>query len=161
MIDTTVCFVRRGDEILLGKKKVRFGAGLWNGFGGKIEKNETPVQAARRELKEESGIETEESSLKKCALIRCHFPERNEFDHLLHIFITDEFTGTEQESDEMFPAWHAINNLPYEEMWPSDRVWVPLVITEGKIIEGDIYFGETNPPFKVIKNEFHERNTLE
>lgn len=44
------------NEILLGMKKRGFGVGKWNGFGGKISSQETILEAAQRELKEEAGI---------------------------------------------------------------------------------------------------------
>jgi 8-oxo-dGTP diphosphatase / 2-hydroxy-dATP diphosphatase len=34
--------------VLLGLKKKGFGKGKWNGFGGKVEKNETILEAAIR-----------------------------------------------------------------------------------------------------------------
>ncbi len=37
MPQTTLCFLLKGDEILLALKKRRFGTGKWNGVGGKIE----------------------------------------------------------------------------------------------------------------------------
>ena len=45
-------------RLLLGMKKRGFGAGKWNGFGGKIEPGETPRQAAIREIREEAFIES-------------------------------------------------------------------------------------------------------
>ena len=44
----TLAFLRRSGEILLGFKKRGFGAGRWNGFGGKVEPGETIEQGARR-----------------------------------------------------------------------------------------------------------------
>ena len=44
----TLAFVRRHGEILLGFKKRGFGAGKWNGFGGKVEAGETIEDAAKR-----------------------------------------------------------------------------------------------------------------
>jgi len=44
----TLAFVRRPGEILLGYKKRGFGAGKWNGFGGKVEIGETVEDAAKR-----------------------------------------------------------------------------------------------------------------
>ena len=35
-------------RVLLGLKKRGFGAGKWNGFGGKLEPGETIEQAAKR-----------------------------------------------------------------------------------------------------------------
>ena len=40
--------VIEGDRILLGLKKRVFGEGWWNGFGGKINHNETIEEAAIR-----------------------------------------------------------------------------------------------------------------
>ena len=36
------------NELLLGMKKRGFGAGRWNGFGGKIQLNETINECAKR-----------------------------------------------------------------------------------------------------------------
>ena len=44
----TLVFIRRQGEILLGYKKRGFGAGKWNGFGGKVEAGETIEEAAER-----------------------------------------------------------------------------------------------------------------
>ena len=44
----TLAFVRRQRDILLGYKKRGFGAGKWNGFGGKVEIAETIEDAAKR-----------------------------------------------------------------------------------------------------------------
>ena len=35
----TLVFLRDGSKVLLGMKKRGFGAGKWNGFGGKVNKD--------------------------------------------------------------------------------------------------------------------------
>jgi 8-oxo-dGTP diphosphatase len=55
----TVTFVRSGDALLLlrhGPGHDRF-AGRWNGVGGHVEAGEGVRAAARRELREEAGID--------------------------------------------------------------------------------------------------------
>lgn len=41
--------------LLVRKERPEWMKGYWNGFGGKIEENETPEQAIRRECQEEIG----------------------------------------------------------------------------------------------------------
>jgi len=55
----TLAFVRHGDELLLLRhpaSSTRF-AGQWNGVGGHVEAGEGVQEAARREVREESGLD--------------------------------------------------------------------------------------------------------
>lgn len=56
-VTATALIVKEG-RVLLGKRtsKLRF-AGMWDAFGGHLEKGETPEMALRRELQEELAIE--------------------------------------------------------------------------------------------------------
>lgn len=44
----TLVLVVQPGRVLLGMKKRGFGAGKWNGFGGKVQPGETIEEAARR-----------------------------------------------------------------------------------------------------------------
>ena len=55
-IETTLLFLRRGNEILLARKKRGFGKGKYNGVGGKLKKGESPEMAMVREAREEISI---------------------------------------------------------------------------------------------------------
>ena len=56
MYKHTLCFIKRNEEILMLNRKYDPVKGLWNGVGGKIEKGETPLENAIREIKEETNI---------------------------------------------------------------------------------------------------------
>ena len=53
----TLCFVFHGDALLLIHRQHEPDAGFWNAIGGKVDRGEDPLDAARRELMEEAGIE--------------------------------------------------------------------------------------------------------
>jgi 8-oxo-dGTP diphosphatase / 2-hydroxy-dATP diphosphatase len=152
----SLLFIVDDTRVLLGKKKVRFGAGYWNGFGGGVEEGESIEESACRETREECGLSVSPQDLKKVAHITFIFDDKREHDHDVHVFITTRFSGEPIETEEMAPAWHDINNLPLTEMWPSDVYWVPLVLTEGKTIEATCHFTGTEKPFPVGSFEYTE-----
>jgi 8-oxo-dGTP diphosphatase len=49
--------IRKGNRVLLGKRLKSHGIGCWCTPGGHIEFGETPEWAARREVREETGLE--------------------------------------------------------------------------------------------------------
>ena len=51
--------VHRGGRLLLVKRNERPGKGMWSFPGGAVEIGETTAEAARREVKEETGLEIE------------------------------------------------------------------------------------------------------
>jgi 8-oxo-dGTP diphosphatase len=53
----TLCFVFHGDRVLLIQRTRDPDAGYWNAPGGKIDRGEDPLDAARRELREETGLD--------------------------------------------------------------------------------------------------------
>lgn len=56
MYKYTICFIRKGNKILLLNRNKKPNMGMWNGVGGKIEDNETPYEGIIRETLEETGI---------------------------------------------------------------------------------------------------------
>ncbi|MEM4133775.1 MAG: 8-oxo-dGTP diphosphatase [Candidatus Micrarchaeia archaeon] len=137
MKPATLCFFFRKnngeEEILLAMKKRRFGAGKWNGYGGKIEEGEPLLEAACREIKEESGLDVEPSSLIKIGEIDFKVKDKPEWDQFVHVFKVTEWNGEPVETEEMRPKWFKIKDIPYDEMWEMDRIWIPYML-KGKFI---------------------------
>lgn len=126
---TTLCVVSKDSKLLLGMKKRGFGAGRWNGFGGKVEVGEDIAEAMRRELLEEVGIEAIE--IEKVGELHFRFTDGTD-DIDVHIFHVTEFTGEPVETEEMEPDWFAYDEIPYSQMWAADEHWLPHVLIRQK-----------------------------
>ncbi len=137
MKQATICFCVRDGEVLLGLKKIRFGAGKWNGFGGKVDAGETTAEAAARELFEESGIATDPDALDHVATLEFYFADKPIFECFAYIARTWE--NDPEESDEMVPQWFKVAELPLDDMWDSDKQWVPRVLS-GERLKGIFVF---------------------
>ncbi|NDJ60981.1 MAG: NUDIX domain-containing protein [Chloroflexi bacterium] len=65
-IPRTLCFVLNGDDVLLMKRGAhkRVFPNRYNGVGGHIERHEDPLTSARREIREETGLEVSDLRLR-------------------------------------------------------------------------------------------------
>ncbi|XP_016361495.1 7,8-dihydro-8-oxoguanine triphosphatase-like isoform X1 [Sinocyclocheilus anshuiensis] len=127
----TLVLVVQPGRVLLGMKKRGFGAGKWNGFGGKVQPGETIEQAARRELLEESGLTVD--TLHKIGNIKFEFIGETELLDV-HIFRADTYKGVPTESDEMRPQWFDTDKIPFIQMWADDVLWFPLMLQKKKFL---------------------------
>lgn len=148
----TVCLVHEHPMVLLGMKKRGFGAGRWNGFGGKVEAGETVSQAALREMKEEAGVLGKQ--LERRGVIDFEFQGNPEILEV-HFFKSSGIEGEPLESEEMRPQWFHVDEIPFDQMWPSDRYWYPLFLQDKKF-RGKILFRDADNILNVSLEEVAE-----
>jgi 8-oxo-dGTP pyrophosphatase MutT (NUDIX family) len=143
MQQTNICFLLREGEILLAMKKRGFGAGKWNGAGGKCEEGETPLYSAIREVREEICVEVREQDMRFVALLHFHFPHKPEWDQECSVFLADRFIGEPCETEEMRPQWFLCKDIPYASMWADDVLWLPQVLA-GDVVDARFVLNEDN-----------------
>lgn len=133
----TLCIIQRRSRVLLGMKKRGFGAGRWNGFGGKVLPGETIEAAAKREIREEAGIDVKLAA--KVGILEFEFKGKPGVLEV-HVFKAEDFSGEPRETEEMRPQWFAETEIPFDGMWPDDRHWIPLFLADKKFA-GKFKFG--------------------
>ncbi|MCL2737643.1 MAG: NUDIX domain-containing protein [Alphaproteobacteria bacterium] len=139
--NTTIVCIFDGDKILMMRKSAGMknfsaavdghGKGLYNFPGGKCKINlETgAVQSfhdcAIEETREETGIIPVAPFL--IGQLQFVWPD---IVLVNQVFITDKHTGvlkpkTEESKENL---WVPVDKIPYDKMWPSDKIWVPHVL---------------------------------
>lgn len=94
MKNTTLLFLIKKDsdkvsDVLLAMKKIGFGAGRYNGVGGKLQDGETIEEAAARETKEEIGVDVDVKNIVKMGEIEFRFEDKVEWNQMVHIYTTE------------------------------------------------------------------------
>lgn len=146
----TLCFLERGDEILLALKKRGFGVNRWNGVGGKPEQSETIEQTMVRETQEE--ILVTPTSYQRVARLDFYFAEKPEWNQRVIVYFASVWQGEPIETEEMAPRWFAKNELPFSQMWPDDPLWLPRVLN-GEKLEAEFLFGTNDEVFDYLVKE--------
>lgn len=151
MKQLTLLFLVKDDQVLLAMKKRGFGAGRWNGVGGKLDKDETVEQALVRETQEEIDV-TPTKFEKRAEII---FDEQHkgvrEFMHV-HVFIGSKWVGEPKETEEMSPKWFHVDLLPFSKMWSDDPFWLPQVLA-GKSLKCSFVLDEND---QITSHEIEE-----
>ena len=152
-VETTLLLLRKDNQILLATKKKGFGAGKYNGVGGKVEPNETIEKAMIRECQEEIFVTPTEYSKVGAMEFTEYFKGIKE--HVVfHLYVATKWDGTPTESDEMKPEWFDIDKIPYDNMFEDDKYWMPYVL-DNKKING---FFEFDEKWKLISHRIEEIN---
>ena len=116
--------------MLRNKKPGDIHKGKWNGLGGKIEQGESPEEAFRREVQEESGLQIVKPTL--AGMIT--FPKFDGVsDWLAYVFTCSNFSGNIGECPEGELHWVPRNELQELNLWPGDRYFL-------RWIQAEIFF---------------------
>nr|WP_276237179.1 8-oxo-dGTP diphosphatase [Halobaculum sp. DT55] len=139
--EATLCHLVDGDRTLLIRKQRGVGQGNLVGPGGKLEAGETPRECVVREVREEVGIDVAD-------------PERagafaywaDDWSAVVHVFRATAYEGTPTASAEADPVWVPVDDVPFDEMWATDRTWLPTVL-DGGTFRGTFVFHADEPRY--------------
>jgi 8-oxo-dGTP diphosphatase len=160
VLDTTLTLPLRGrppEEVLLGLKRIGFGAGKLTGIGGKVEPGEEPAHAAARELEEEVGLVAGPADLYPAARLDFRFPHRPAWSTVMHVFLLWSWHGTAEAGREIEPAWYPVDAIPYAQMWSDTAYWLPRVLA-GESIQGRFVFAADNETVESLDLEVWPRD---
>ena len=141
-IERTLVFLSKPKEVLLGYKKRGHGAGLWNGIGGKVETGESTETAMIRECQEEVGV-TPEDYRKIARLVFKGGSDKTQPINNVTAYLCDKWLGEPTETEEMQPRWFRLLDVPYDQMWSGDEIWLPMALSGG-YFEGVVEFDPNN-----------------
>lgn len=140
MYTYTICFIRKGNKILLLNRNKKPNMGMWNGVGGKIEDNETPYEGIIRETLEETGIDLQSVTYKG----NIGFKDKDEprASEGMYVFLADLPEGVQMDTplstDEGILEWKEIgwildeNNRGVVSNLPK---YLPIILTEENKLE--------------------------
>jgi len=114
-VAATVLRRHNGHILLAERRRDQIAGGYWELPGGKIEPGETPADAAKRELAEETGVAA--GRLRLGPVHDYDFPTRR---IRLHIFFADEWSGEPQGRERQRVAWYDPEN-PIGPVLPSNE----------------------------------------
>lgn len=147
-------------RILLGRKHRGFGQGLFNSFGGKVEPGESPLEGARRELWEETGIRA--VRLHPVGVLRFTFDD-SDVEMMVHLFhVNIDSTATIRGCDEITPVWFDDwSEIPFSTMFADDSVWLPLLLEGTRYLDGWFHFAAGSTETNTILERCVRTYTLE
>jgi 8-oxo-dGTP diphosphatase len=139
VIPRTLCFVTHADDVLLlrGGPHKRLWAGLYNGVGGHIEPREDVYSAARREIREETGLEVTDLRLR--ALIHVDARDPN-VGIMLFVFTAAAAGRAVIPSEEGTLEWLPSAALPLEHVMEDLPVLLPRLLA----------MGPADPPLSIV-----------
>lgn len=139
----TLCYLRHEGRTLMLHRVKKAGdlhAGKWNGLGGKFDPGESPEACARREIREECGLEVGRLELKGFL----SFPGfQGDDDWYAFVFLAYEPSGELLDDPaEGHLAWIEDDRLTQLPLWAGDHLFLPWLDQPGFFSARLVYQGE-------------------
>ena len=123
------------------KKEGDYNKDKWIGVGGKFEPQESPEECARRETLEETGLTVGRMDYR--GIVTFVYKDITEY---MHLFTSDDFSGTMRVCDEGDLEWVEINRVCDLPIWEGDKIFFRLM--------------EKKVPFFSVKLVYNDKGEL-
>jgi 8-oxo-dGTP diphosphatase len=121
-----VALIDADGRVLLAKRpEGKSLAGLWEFPGGKVETGERPEQALIRELKEELGIDVEQSCLAPLTFTSHAY---DDFHLLMPLYMCRRWKGMVQSMEGQELKWVFAKDMKNYPMPPADLPLIPHLV---------------------------------
>jgi 8-oxo-dGTP diphosphatase len=156
IIPAVLIYLSQGDRVLMIHRNLEknergekdFHLGKWNGLGGKCELDESPLEAAKRELYEEAAIDLPEAQFKALGVLQFpNFKPHKSEDWIVYVFFAQTHStchlNNKFECKEGELQWVSKKDILSLNLWPGDLYFIPFVIKSQPFI-GTIWYKEQN-----------------
>lgn len=146
MRNTTLCYLERGDEVLMlhrVKKAVDENAGKWIGVGGGFEEGESPEDCLLREVYEETGMRLLTWRFRGIVT----FVSDEWGTEYMHLFTSENFAGELRDCAEGVLVWKKRSEILSLSLWEGDKIFLRLL--------------EEGHPFFSLKLRYHGDELVE
>lgn len=135
VVPRTLTFLTHGEEVLLlrGAPDKRLWAGKLNGVGGHVEPGEHPLDGARREVLEETGLAVQDLRLRAIVHVQGQGASPGV---MLFVFVGRAPSRKVRPSREGSLAWYPIARLPRDELVEDLAELLPRALVEGRFTFG-------------------------
>ena len=129
VILTVQIYLEKDNKYLMlyrNKKKNDMNGGKWIGVGGHVEQGETPLEAVKREVKEETGL-TLNSAIYRAII---NFVN-DDYVEIIYQYTSSDFTGEVIDCNEGELRWIDKSEVLTLPMWEGDKYFLdPLIKNE-------------------------------
>lgn len=146
-IPAVLIYPRCGTDWLMlhrnSKKPDDHHSGKWNGLGGKCDPDESPLETARRELLEETGLDLADEEFKALGALQFpNFKPAKAEDWIVFVFraeVPQRLRDLKFDCPEGELHWVAAADLLTLPLWEGDRLFLPQVLA-GKPFMGSFWY---------------------
>lgn len=138
VIPTVQIYLEKDNKYLMlyrNKKKNDMNGGKWIGVGGHVEQGETPLEAVKREVKEETGLTL------KSAIYRAIINFVNDdYVEIIYQYTSSDFTGEVIDCDEGELHWINKSEVLSLPTWEGDKYFLKPLIENEPFFEIEIVY---------------------